>query len=47
MSGETRDARKAIDRMVKQMTESGTDYNYAKKKAREAAIRHDQKKKQR
>ena len=44
MSGEDPNGRKAIDRMIKQMTENGVDRKYAKKKAREAAIRHDKKK---
>jgi hypothetical protein len=42
MSGENKGSREAMDRMVRQMVNHGTDHNYAKKKAREAAIKHDQ-----
>jgi len=45
MSGENPKARGAIDRMVKQLTENGVSHSYAQKKAREAAIRYDRKKK--
>jgi len=42
MSGENKGSREAMDRMVRQLVRSGADHNYAKQKAREAAIKHDQ-----
>lgn len=39
--GETPGARATIDRMVKQMVDSGTDRAHARKKAVEAAVKHD------
>jgi hypothetical protein len=41
MSGENKGSREAMDRMVRQMVNHGTDHNYAKKKAQEAAVKHD------
>ena len=44
MSGENKNARKAIDKMVRQMVQGGADHNYAKKKAIKAARDNDKKK---
>jgi hypothetical protein len=44
MSGENKDSRKAMDKMVRQMVQGGTDHNYAKKKAIKAAQDYDKKK---
>lgn len=42
--GESRNGRKAIDRMVGQMVKAGADPKYAKRVAREQAIKADRKK---
>ena len=44
MSGENKDSRKAMDKMIRQMVQNGTDHNYAKKKAIKAAQDYDKKK---
>tara|TARA_R110000824_G_scaffold70637_2_gene181074 strand:+ start:248 stop:394 length:147 start_codon:yes stop_codon:yes gene_type:complete len=43
MSGEKKGTREAMDRMVRQLVNNGTDRNYAKEKAREAAIKNERK----
>lgn len=43
MSGERKGTREAIDRMVQQLVNNGADRNHAHKKAREAAIKHENK----
>ena len=40
---EKKGTREAIDRTVRQLVNNGTDLNYAKTKAREAAIKHERK----
>ena len=45
MSGEKKVAREAMDKMVRQMVNSGTSVEYAKKKAIKAAQSHDKKNK--
>ncbi len=45
MSGETKGAREAMDKMVRQMVNSGTNPEYAKKKAIKAAQSYDKKNK--
>jgi hypothetical protein len=45
MSGERKGAREAMDKMVRQMVNSGTSVEYAKKKAVKAAQSHDKKNK--
>jgi hypothetical protein len=44
MSGEKKDRRKAIDKMVRQMVQGGANHTYAKKKAVKAAQDYDRKK---
>ena len=40
---ETKGRRVAMDRFTKQLVQAGTNHEYAKKKARECAIRADRK----
>ena len=44
MSGEKKGARKAMDKMIRQMVNNGASPNYAKKKAIKAAQSYDKKK---
>ena len=46
MSGETPGRRTQMDRLVKQLVNSGNDLQYAKRKALECAIRADKTAKQ-
>tara|TARA_R100000152_G_C6775241_1_gene203518 strand:+ start:604 stop:744 length:141 start_codon:yes stop_codon:yes gene_type:complete len=43
MSGEKKGARKAMDKMIRQMVNNGASPNYAKKKAIKAAQSYDKK----